>query len=132
MTLFSGEGGEYDADVRRFLAGLGLEPVDSEVKSDRAMVKVEMTAPDLSRIDLVFDQMMALSIDMAEAEDYSGLSPDLIIQRFTLEFAKLLNTLPAATAERNVSLMWEDGAWKITLDPFEELEEYFAVFQGDA
>ncbi len=131
-TFFSGKGGEYEADVQQFMASLDLKPLSSEVDGDKATVKTEMTAPDLAQIDLVFDQMMTLSIDMAEAEDYSGLSPEEIIQQFTLEFMKLLNTLPTATAVQDVSLVWENGAWKITSDPFKDLEQYFIVFQGES
>lgn len=131
-TFFSGEGGEYGADVQQFMAGLDLKPVGSEVRGDKATVVTEVTGPDLEQIDLIFDQMMTLSIDMAEAEDYSNLTPQQIIQQFTLEFVKLLNTLPTATAGQDISLVWEDEAWKIASDPFEDLEQYFIVFQGES
>jgi hypothetical protein len=95
---------------------MDLVPVSSKVSGDTAVVKAELTAPDL---DAIGDQLMTIVGElMASGFDIENMTEEQLDEAYMKKVQKLMEEAPSITNEEDIDMVWEDDMWKINSNPF--------------
>ncbi len=105
------------------LAKMNMVPKSSKVEGDNATVPTEITMPDLEKLmEKIFEivgEMMGSGMDITE------MSEEQITEMMMKKMKSLIDELPTVTKTVDIKLVWENEAWKMKSNPFEDIEKAF-------
>lgn len=98
------------------MESLTMQIVSSTVDGDNATVSVELVMPDMDVVRAALSE--AIDSSMSDITDPSQINMDEFGKMLLDKLPAIIESAPPKTEELDVTLVWENGAWKINSDPF--------------
>ncbi len=114
--------------VDAIVAHMDLNTCGHNLSGEYATVSVELTMPDLSRLMEALTPLLAQL--MQQGVDISNLKMSDLANKYSVEIASAIATLPTMRIEENIVLVWEKDQWKIATDPLQFLQNALESLSG--
>jgi hypothetical protein len=97
-----------------------MKTVSNTVNGDNATVKVEFTLPDMDVVGDAIDEVIGSS--MSNVTDPLQINMEELSQILLTKLPDIIKSAPTQKKELDISLVWENGDWKIKTDPFADIQ----------
>ncbi len=104
----------------KVMESITMKTVSNTVNGDNATVKVEFTLPDMDVVGDGIDEVIESS--MSAVTDPLQIDMEELSRTLLAKLPDIIKSAPMQQKELELSLVWEDGAWKINSDPFDEIQ----------
>jgi hypothetical protein len=103
-----------------FAKTMDLKTVSHTTSGDNATVIAKLTIPDMTEVFSALDE--AMNSASANATDPTQIDFAALMTEIAEQVPAIIKDAPTTTEDVSIGLVWEDGTWKITDDPFSELQ----------
>jgi hypothetical protein len=102
------------------MGSVTMKTVSNTVNGDNATVTVEFIMPDMDVVGEAITE--AISSGMGNVTDPSQINMEELGNTLLTKLPAIIKAAPTKTEKQDISLVWEDGTWKIKTDPFADIQ----------